>query len=122
MIQLGDLIMKFLIFILTSLFLFSAVCSAETWSCGYLYNNEAKSAVFERKGNLFFVEGKVNLDIIFENEKQINLHRAFSPKYIIYFAVILDKENKMFQMVYLEPSKMAFSDKSAIITGKCNIY
>ena len=107
----------FISFILTVLYPFST--QAETWSCPYQYGNEQKLFVKERVSGGFrtptYDGASVNI-ILRENERYIHLyysHDAFTD----YFAIVLDKEDKEFSMVALDPG-----NNSNIIEGDCVIY
>ena len=89
---------------------------AETWSCAYLWNGEAKSVVYSRRGNEFYHVGVGAYKIAFEDNSVINLNLSFSPMSQDYFAVLLDKKKKMFAMVALE-----IGNHTAIIEGRCVI-
>tara|TARA_Y100001970_G_scaffold66241_1_gene84614 strand:+ start:420 stop:827 length:408 start_codon:yes stop_codon:yes gene_type:complete len=93
----------------------SIAIKAETWSCAYLFNGEPESIVYSRRGNEFH-NSRVTYKIVFEDNNIINLQNNFSPKHKDYFAVLLDKEKKMFAMVMLE-----IGNHSEIIEGKCVI-
>ena len=92
---------------------------SETWKCSYVHDGENKNFVRKRFGQNFIDPNLKNdrgEQIIFENNKQINLHMTFSPMSIDYFAILLDKQSQKFSMIMLETKK-----SSKLISGQCSI-
>tara|TARA_B100001989_G_scaffold251954_1_gene232515 strand:- start:236 stop:598 length:363 start_codon:yes stop_codon:yes gene_type:complete len=88
---------------------------SERWSCSYEISGESKPAVFVRKDDTFLVSSIYNsmpYEIIKEKFNFIHLYRNDELKY---YAVMLNKENNRFAMIYLD----AAEDTSAKISGNC---
>jgi len=101
-----------------TLLLSSFAVNAETWSCSYLHDGKANTTVFAREGNSFInPTTSVTDKIIYEDDKTIQLHTTYSPTSSDYFAILLDKEKKMFAMVMLQ-----IGSHSDIIEGECQVY
>ena len=90
---------------------------AETWSCSYMWYDESRNWVIKREGNVFIkpVSGAVE-KIVKETDEFIHLYSNTSG-FKTYFATFLDKVEKKFSMVGLEPGSY-----TSIISGKCVIY
>jgi len=89
---------------------------AEEWSCTYQHKGKTKELIRRRVGSYTFVDSsEIEDKIIKENEKFIHLYSNIEGSKF-YFATHLDKENKKFSMVGLEPGK-----DTSIISGSCLI-
>ena len=103
-------------FILTLLYPFTL--QAETWSCPYQVGNETNLFIRERvSGGFRSPTWEATVDTILnENERTIHLYH-YGQVTANFFAVVLDKEDKKFSMVALDPG-----NNSVIIEGDCVIY
>ena len=104
-------------FILTLMYPFAL--EAETWSCPYQHGNEQHLFVRERASGGFrnpTWEGSSIQTILRENERIIHLYFSHE-QFTTYFAMVLDKEDKKFSMVALDPGS-----NSDIIEGDCVVY
>lgn len=102
--------------ILTLFFPFSL--EAETWSCPYQHNNEQGLFVRERVSGGFqdpTYQSSVEI-ILRENKRFIHLY-SHQDHFDSYYATVLNKENKKFSMVALQPG-----NNTDIIEGDCVIY
>ena len=101
--------MKNILLVFTLLFsalIFPSASYAEIWVCSYIHQGESNTFVRKRVGQTFIdpsTENDRGDVIVFENDKQINLHRTYSPMFIDYFAVLLSKEDKKFSNIMLAP-------------------
>ena len=105
--------------LLFSTVIFSSTSFAETWMCSYLFNGKSENLIRKRIGQIFVDPSSKNdsgWQIIFENDKQINLHKTFSPHFIDYFAILLNKQEKKFSMIAFEIEK-----PTDFIKGDCSI-
>ena len=88
---------------------------AEIWSCPYTFKGEKRLNIVKREGNNFVdLEFNYSYQIIFENSSFIHLYSSDGGTF---FAQSLNKENKMFSMIALEPGY-----DSALISGDCKIF
>ena len=81
-----------------------------------MLNKKVHNWVRFRQGDVFTTPDGRDYIIIEENENSIHLYRSY-PDLADYFAVFLDKKDRMFSMVALNPD-----DDSKIITGQCEIF
>lgn len=96
------------------------VAYAEKFLCSYIFNEEAKSVVFERKGNFFKKSNNVSDEIVFEDEYSIVLSNTYSRKgkeTPITFTTLIDKKKLTFTMIALE-----YQNTTAPIEGNCKIF
>ena len=88
---------------------------AETWSCSYMWNGESKNWVAKREGNVFVKPTSGVIEkILGETDQFIHL---YSNLLTFYFATSLDKVEKKFSMVTLQPGH-----DSRVISGNCDVY
>ena len=93
---------------------------AEKFLCSYIFNEEAKSVVFERKGNFFFKSNNVSDEIVFEDEYSIVLSNTYSrkgkeaPKT---YTTLIDKKRLTFIMIGLE-----YQNTTSTVEGNCKIF
>ena len=91
---------------------------AETWSCSYLFNGEAEPTIFIRQGKTFETPPITGfMDIVYEDDNLITLHRTRSPLFDTIFVTLLDKKKRMFASVGLE-----IGDSTSIVEGPCTIF
>ena len=109
--------MKKLLVLLFSFFLLSSPSVfAETYSCAYMFDGEARPASFERTGSYFYVQNR-KVPILYENDNVIYL-TSTSPNNgsPIGSMVVVDKNKLNFVLTVLE-----FENSRAIIEGKCKV-
>ena len=93
---------------------------AEKFLCSYIFNEEARSVVFERKGNFFKKSNSATDKIVFEDEYSIVLSNTYTrdgKKTPITFTTLIDKKRLTFIMVSVE-----YQNKDLPIEGKCKIF
>ena len=109
--------MKKILVLLFSLFLLSSPSVfAETYSCAYMFDGEARPASIKRVGSYFYVQNR-KTPILYENDNVIYL-TSTSPNNgsPIGSMVVVDKNKLNFVLTVLE-----FENSSAIIEGKCKV-
>ena len=110
--------MKQLLLILSFTLGLATTSNAETWSCTYLWNGKPMNSIYVRQGDWFLsVLPETELEIVYEDDNMISLHRSFSRRTPTYFAVLLDKTKSMFANVGLE-----VGNNTLIVEGKCKVY
>ena len=95
--------MKYLI-ILFYFFMIPNFLYSETWICSYKIDNEARSMVVKRDQNnkmIDLVNNYTEREIIFENSETIHLYTYGTNNTAI--ISILDKKNKRFEMIAINP-------------------
>lgn len=107
------------IFLMIFAFFYSFDINAETWTCTYDHANEQKIFVRERTNGGFINptnEYSYVEEILREDDELIHL---YSPQdfYTMYYAIVLDKKDKKFSMVGLDPG-----NNTSIIEGDCLVY
>ena len=93
---------------------------AEKFLCSYIFNEEAKSVVFEREGNFFKKSNTATDKIVFEDEYSIVLSNTYTDDGKIApvtFTTLIDKKRLTFAMVSVE-----YQNKNLPIEGKCKIF
>tara|TARA_B100001559_G_C16314264_1_gene535732 strand:- start:52 stop:393 length:342 start_codon:yes stop_codon:yes gene_type:complete len=93
---------------------------AERFLCSYIFNEEARSVVFERKGN-FFKKSNGALDrIAFEDEYAIvleNTYTFYGKQNAETYTTLIDKKRLTFVMIGLE-----YKDNTSVNEGKCQTF
>jgi len=121
----------FFIYVIIFLTIFSSTSYSEQFVCSYLFQNESRSFILERKSTQVFqeinFEGSVrdSYKVLFESEKYLILgglleYGANNDNWMGYETTFIDKEIKSFQSHTITEPK--HKDKlSALISGNCII-
>ena len=113
--------MKLILIIFLLSFFFSSKSFSETWSCSYLWKGESRNYINQRIGNYFVKPNGVKEVIIKETENFIHLYQSFDG-FDDYFATHLDKINKTFAMVALNPGGTNGMGNTKVVTDDCIVY
>ena len=82
----------------------SSFAYSETWVCSYLFSDEPRSLILKRDTNNKMISlqyGHIEREILFENDEIIHLYTHLVDNGAL--ICTLDKKNKRFEMVSINP-------------------